>query len=286
MNIAIASGKGGTGKTTLSTALARYCASRYATVALLDCDVEEPDANLFLKVPVKDVKPVPVPIPSVNNDLCTGCGLCEELCEFSAIVLIKGKPLVLPEMCHSCGGCALVCPVEAITEIPRDIGTIESGSQDNIVYAAGFLNPGESMAPPLIKEVKKYHYAAEMRIFDCPPGTSCPVIESVKDCDHLILVTEATPFGLNDLELAVNMAEAMALPFSVVINRCNTGFTGVDDFCTEHNVTVTARIPIERKLAESYSRGECTEYMLNNFKKELAVILEHCSQHNRRCYTI
>lgn len=286
MNIAIASGKGGTGKTTLSTALTRYCASRYPTVALLDCDVEEPDANLFLKVAVEDVKPVPVPIPSVNNDLCTGCGLCEELCEYSAIVLIKGKPLVLPEMCHSCGGCALVCPVNVITEVPREIGTIESGAEGNIHYAAGFLNPGEPMAPPLIKEVKKRYYSADLRILDCPPGTSCPVIESVKDCDHLILVTEATPFGLNDLELAVKMAEALDLPFNVVINRCDTGYQGVEDYCAAHRIAVTARIPIERKLAESYSRGESVKYILENYGQELSVIVEHCTQHNRRCYTI
>jgi len=180
MNIAIASGKGGTGKTTIAASLAAWCAREGKATALLDCDVEEPNANLFIGAPVASTEPAHVLIPKVDDDLCTGCGECERICAFSAIVLIKGLPLVLPEMCHSCGGCYLACPERAIREIEKRIGVVESGAAGELLFAGGRLDLGEPISPPLIREVKKQHPGADVRILDCPPGTSCPVVEDRK----------------------------------------------------------------------------------------------------------
>ncbi|HOO73205.1 MAG TPA: ATP-binding protein [Spirochaetota bacterium] len=280
MNIAIASGKGGTGKTTFAVSLASFL-SREKTVALLDGDVEAPNSNLFLKVPVAECEQVSVPVPAVIDDRCTGCGACEDFCEFSAIVVIKGKPLVLPEMCHSCGGCLVVCPEKALHEVPRPIGVIETGERDNILYAGGVLNIGEPMAPPLIKELKKYHYIPDIRILDCPPGTSCPVIEAARGCDYLLLVTESSPFGLNDLKLAVGMARELSLPFGVALNRADDSFRGVEEFCSAENIPLVARIPFDLEVAGTYSRGEMP-FILKKYPDQLESIMKDINLRNRR----
>lgn len=272
MNIAVASGKGGTGKTTLSLCIASLLAREGTRVALLDCDVEEPNVNLFLKATIDESHTVTALIPAVDEERCTGCGECERICAFSAIVLIKDKPLVLPDMCHSCGGCLLVCPEGAIKEVGKEIGVIESGHAGGICYAGGRLNIGEPAAPPLIKEVKKTHRGADVRILDCPPGTSCPVIESVKGCDSLLLVTEPTPFGLNDLGLAVGMAGALSLPFGVVINRAGDTDGLITDYCAGEGIEIIARIPNDRAIAEACSRGECAPYILGHYRDEIAEI--------------
>lgn len=275
MNIAIASGKGGTGKTTISMSLASHYADKNISVAILDCDVEEPNVNLFLQAPVTEVVRTTVLIPQVNNSLCTGCGKCGEICEYSAIVLIKGKPLVLKEMCHSCGGCFLVCPEKAITEVKRETGIVELGEIDGIEYAGGRLNISEAMSPPLIKDVKEYYQEAEIRLLDSPPGTSCPVIESVRSCDFLLLVSEPTPFGLNDLKLAAEMARAMKLPFGIVENRASEGNTNLKDFCKKESIPLLASIPNTREIAVRYSRGDSVSYIKEKFKDELEKIAVH-----------
>ncbi len=283
MNIAVASGKGGTGKTTIALSLATYFAENADRVAVLDCDVEEPNANLFLGIKTDRNDDVSVLIPEVDEDLCNACGECERVCEFNAIVLVKDSPLVFPEMCHSCGGCMPACPEGAIKEVNKIIGIVESGADGKILYAGGRLNIGEPIAPPLIKAVKKYHYGAEVRIFDSPPGTSCPVIESVRDSDFLILVTEPTPFGLNDLMIAVDMARAMGVPFGVVINRCDIGTGDVLEYCRTGDIPVLARIPNDRKIAESYSAGDCVSLIVKYHREELNSIAEHIKKHNKRC---
>ena len=281
MEIAVASGKGGVGKTTVSMVLASFYAERGHDVAILDCDVEEPNVNLGLGAKGCAADKGGVYVPSVDDGKCTGCGKCSELCEYSAIVLIKGKPLVLPLMCHSCGGCALVCPEGAITEVWREIGFVEQGSASGIKYAGGKLNIGEPMSPPLIKEVKKKYSACKIRIIDSPPGTSCPVIESVRDSDFLLLVAEPTKFGLNDLELAAGMAEALAIPYGVVLNRAMEGQDMVDDFCSKRNIALIAEIPEDRRIAVAYSNGDCVSFIRNNYASELEKITRHIENNSR-----
>jgi len=278
MDIAIASGKGGTGKTTISMSLASYYADKEISVALLDCDVEEPNVNLFLQTIVDEEVQATVLIPAVNDTLCTGCGKCGEICYYSAIVLIKGEPLVLKEMCHSCGGCFLVCPEKAISEVKRTTGIIELGEINGIKYAGGRLNIGEAMSPPLIKDVKKYYPESEIRIMDSPPGTSCPVIESVRGCDFLVLVSEPTPFGLNDLKLAAEMARAMQIPFGVVENRASAGNNRLRDFCKDESIPLIASIPNTREIAVRYSRGDSVSYIKEKFSDELEKIADHISR--------
>ena len=278
MNIAIASGKGGTGKTTISLSLASYYEDNKMSVALLDCDVEEPNVNLFLQSEVSEEVETKVLIPSVDNSLCTGCGKCGEICQYSAIVLIKGKPLVLKEMCHSCGGCFLVCPVKAISEVERTTGIIELGEYNGIKYAGGRLNIGEAMSPPLIKDVKKYYPEAEIRLMDSPPGTSCPVIESVRGSDFLLLISEPTPFGLNDLKLAAEMARAMDILFGVVENRASEGNNRLSEFCKNESIPLIASIPNTREIAVRYSRGDSVSYISENYSNELKKIADHISR--------
>jgi len=256
MKIAIASGKGGTGKTTVATNLA-YTASRNGqSVAYLDCDVEEPNGHIFLKPQISESKPIGNLIPEVDEDKCTHCGKCGEICQYSAIVCVGRKVLVYPELCHACGGCTLVCPVEAITETPRELGKLETGRAGPIRFVQGLLNIGEAMSPPLIREVKAAAPEVDLVIVDAPPGTSCPVIESVRDSDFVLLVTEPTPFGLNDLKLAVEMIRALKLPLGVVVNRADLGDRQTHSYCKANHIEILAEIPDDRQIAEAYSRGE------------------------------
>lgn len=277
-DIAIASGKGGTGKTLVSVSLAAWCAREGISIALLDCDVEEPNANLFLNCRIDSEEIVNVLIPHVDDAACTGCGKCEELCAYSAIVLLKGKPLVLPEMCHSCGGCFLICPEKAISEIPRRVGSIATGTNGSLRYAGGVLNLGEPMAPPVIREVKRIHHAAALRIIDSPPGTSCPVVEALRGCDFALLVTEPTPFGKSDLALAVETCRAMKIPFAVIINRDGAGDGSIDEYCNREKIPIIARIPYSRHIAEAYASGKAIEYMLHTHYDELKSIFNYTMQ--------
>ncbi len=256
MRIAIASGKGGTGKTTVATNLA-YMASRNGqSVAYLDCDVEEPNGHIFLKPQISESKPIGNLIPQVDEAKCIHCGKCGEICQYSAIVCVGEKVLVYPELCHACGGCALVCPTDAISETLREMGKLETGQAGPIRFVQGLLNIGEAMIPPLIREVKAAAPEVDLIIVDSPPGTSCPVIESTRDSDFVLLVTEPTPFGLNDLKLAVEMVRALKLPFGVVVNRADLGDRQTYSFCEMNRIPILAEIPDDRRIAEAYSRGE------------------------------
>jgi MinD superfamily P-loop ATPase len=255
MRIAIASGKGGTGKTTVATNLAYVASHNAQSVAYLDCDVEEPNAHIFLKPEINRSEPVGNLVPEVDEEKCIHCGKCGEICQYSAIVCIAEKVLVYPELCHACGGCSLVCPESAITEKLREMGRLEVGTANSIRFVQGVLNIGERMSPPVVKAVRTNDPDADMVFIDAPPGTSCPVIESVRGCDFVILVTEPTPFGLNDLQLAVEMVRAMNLPFGVVINRADLGDRSVSVYCEQNHIEVLAEIPDDRRIAEAYSRG-------------------------------
>lgn len=253
MIISIASGKGGTGKTTVALNLA---SSLEGKVRLLDCDVEEPNCHLFLKPSISIAEPIGVPVPLVDETKCTACGKCGQICQYSAIVSLKIKPLTFPELCHGCGGCALFCPEGAIIETTRPIGVLEKGMAGQIEFIHGRLQVGEAMSPPLIRAVKKYApYPGGLTIIDAPPGTSCPVIESIKGSDYVILVTEPTPFGLNDLSLAVAMIRQIGLSFGVVINRADVGDDRVVAYCRHENIPLLLQLPDDRRVAEAYSRG-------------------------------
>lgn len=263
MRIAIASGKGGTGKTTVAVNLACVLADAGQKVQYLDCDVEEPNGHIFLKPEITATEPVGIPVPVVDEEKCKGCRKCAEVCQYHAIAVLK-KPLVFAELCHGCGGCALVCPERAIREENRTIGVVEtgralrqsSGRADGVDFVQGRLNVGEPMAPPLIRAVKKKAIADGVAIMDAPPGTSCPVVATVRDADYVLLVTEPTPFGLNDLRLAVEMIRQLGVPHGVVINRADVGDRRVRDYCASEGIALLMELPDDRRVAEAYSRGE------------------------------
>lgn len=252
MKITVASGKGGTGKTTVSVNLAR---TFDVPVQLLDCDVEEPNAHLFLKGNKIKEEIVAIPIPQVDEALCDGCGECGNFCKYHAIVTFGTAPLIFPELCHGCGGCSMVCPTKAICENGRRIGVVETIKSDHITLIGGRLDVGVAMAPPLIRSVKERLSDNMPAILDAPPGTSCPVITAIRETDIVLLVTEPTPFGLNDLSLAVDMVRELQIPFSVIVNRMGSGDGRVHDFCHKENIPVLMEIPDDRRIAEAYSRG-------------------------------
>ena len=254
MIISVASGKGGTGKTLVATSLA-LSLKVDNKVQLLDCDVEEPNAHIFIKPDFNHKEQVFVPIPKVDETKCTYCGKCAEVCAYNAIAVMLKHILVFPELCHGCGACSYLCPESAISEEGKEIGIIETGNSGNIVSVRGKLNVGEAMAPPIIRNVKK-HIDPEMSvIIDVPPGTSCPVIESIKGSDFCLLVTEPTPFGLNDLNLAVEVLKKLGIPYGVVINRTGLADEKVNDYCHSEGIPVLLTIPLDIKIANLYSKG-------------------------------
>ncbi|CAD6491265.1 MAG: Iron-sulfur cluster carrier protein [Candidatus Argoarchaeum ethanivorans] len=252
MIISIASGKGGTGKTTVAVNLALSLSN----VQLLDCDVEEPNAHIFLKPEIKDVKSADVLMPEVNNDLCDYCGKCASACEYNAIVVLPTQVMVFPELCHGCGLCRMVCPRDAISEMPREIGVIKRGrSGNNVELVYGLLNIGEGMATPLIDQVKEHADPGKTVIIDAPPGTACPVIAAVSGSDYCILVTEPTPFGLYDLKLIVEVLKVLKIPSGVIVNKAGIGDKNVYNYCEEEGIPILLEIPYDKKIAEYYSEG-------------------------------
>ena len=252
--IAIASGKGGTGKTTVAVHLAACLATQGHPVHYLDCDVEEPNGHLFLNPAIDSSESVGIPAPIVDASRCVACGKCAAVCEFNAIALLK-KPLVFPELCHGCGACALACPADAIRETLRPIGVVESGRAGAIAFTQGRLNVGEPMSPPLIRSVKDRRNPDAIALLDAPPGTSCPVITTVRHADFVVLVTEPTPFGLHDLSLAVDTLRPMGLSLGAVVNRAD-GDRRVQVWCQSQSIPVLAELPDDRRVAETYARGD------------------------------
>jgi MinD superfamily P-loop ATPase len=271
MIISIASGKGGTGKTTVATNLA---VSLGSAVQLLDCDVEEPNAHLFIH-PVFDLtETVTTPVPEVDMDKCTLCGKCGDICQFKAIVVVGETVLPFEELCHSCGGCMAVCPEEAITEKGRELGIIQKGHRNGIEFIHGKLRVGEAMSPPLIKKVLSYTDPARLTIVDAPPGTSCPVIESMKNADFVLLVTEPTPFGLYDLKLAVGAVNILDIPCGLVINRSDLGDEKVKEYADQENLPILMEIPFDRQIAEAYSRGDMIVEVMPEWKEKFLELYE------------
>jgi MinD superfamily P-loop ATPase len=255
MRLVIASGKGGTGKTTVATNLAVVAALDGIKTHLVDCDVEEPNCHLFLKPNISRRDAVRVAVPVVKDQLCNGCGECAEFCEFNALACIGGRVIIFPELCHGCGGCALVCPERAISEGSREIGVVEQGTTSGFKFTQGRLRIGEALVPPLIKKVKKVDNGSQLVIIDSPPGTSCPVIAAVTGSDFVVLVTEPTPFGLHDLELAVDTVRQLKYPFGVIVNRAGVGDDRVHQYCQKEGIPILLEIPDDIRIARAYSEG-------------------------------
>jgi len=270
MTVAVASGKGGTGKTTIAVNLAWVSG---VPVQLLDCDVEEPNDHLFVKGAVFAEQAVSIPIPKVDEFLCDGCGECSRFCQYHAIVAFGTAPLVFPEMCHGCGGCARVCPRKAIREEDHRIGVIQSSQADGITLHQGRLDVGVAMAPPLIRSVKARLRSGTFAILDAPPGTSCPVIATLRETDFAVLVTEPTPFGLHDLGLAVQMVRELEMPFGVIVNRVGIGDERVHEFCAREKIPVLQEIPDDRRIAEACSRGRLVVDALPEYRRPFENLL-------------
>jgi MinD superfamily P-loop ATPase len=266
--IAIASGKGGTGKTTIATNLALTVARQRKPVQYLDCDVEEPNGHIFLKPKIEKTRQVTIDVPEVDLEKCIACGKCGEICQYSAIICVKENVLTFEQLCHSCGGCMRVCPADAIKPKPLSIGDIESGKAGDVDFISGKLHIGNVRTPSLIKEVKKQIKQNRLAIIDVPPGTSCPVVEAVKDADFVLLVTEPTPFGLNDLKLAVDLVRKMNLPFAVAINRYDIGNDNVEKYCSAEKINICLKLPDDRRIAEAYSTGQMVVDVLSEYEKE------------------
>jgi MinD superfamily P-loop ATPase len=270
MIISIASGKGGTGKTTIATNLA---VAYEGDVQLLDCDVEEPNAHLFIRPNILDVKTITAPVPEVDMEKCTLCGKCAEICQFKAIVVIGKTVLPFPEMCHSCGGCMAVCPEEAITEVGRELGVIEKGKRNGLEFIHGRLRIGEAMSPPLIRKVREYTRPDTLTIIDAPPGTSCPVIASMKGADFVILVTEPTPFGLHDLKLALGAVKILGIPCGLVINRSDIGDDRVRGYAKQEGLPILMEIGFDRRIAVAYSKGQMLVDVMPEWKEKFLTLL-------------
>lgn len=273
MKIAVASGKGGTGKTTIAVNLAWFLADSAKKVQYIDCDVEEPNGHFFLSPDLSQKLPATVMLPVVDQQACTSCGECSGKCQFNAIVRLPGNTLIFPELCHGCGLCLLVCPAKAISEGEREIGIIESGmGWGGIEFAHGVLNVGEPMSNPLIRKVKQQGLRDHIQIIDAPPGTSCPFIETISDADLVILVTEPTPFGLHDLKISVDVAQARGKSVCVVINRENGTFPPLEAFLEERQLKILARLPEDRKVAEAYSNGELLLEALPDYRVHFSAV--------------
>lgn len=274
MIIAIASGKGGTGKTTLAINLALSLSN----IQLLDCDVEEPNVHLFIKARNYDEKKVYSPIPRVNEELCDYCGKCAKVCQFNAIAIISNKVMIFQELCHSCGLCSYICPKKAIYEENREVGVVRKANLGNIEFVYGILKLREPVPGPVIRAVKEEIKDGKDIIIDSPPGTSCPVIESVYGSDFCILVSEPTPFGLHDLKLMVKTLKTLNIPFGVVVNKAGIGDSGIYKYCKDGNIPILLEIPYSKRIAELYSKGIPFIDEISDWKPKLRELFENVKE--------
>jgi len=291
MIISVASGKGGTGKTTIAVNLVLALAKDQGkNVQFLDCDVEEPNAHLFLKPVITSSESVEIPVPKIDDKKCNYCGKCAAVCVFNAIAVTKNKVLVFPGLCHGCGACMLFCPEKAISEEGNEIGILEEGKAGSINFTHGRLNIGEPMAPPIIRKIKtkiKKDYNGNRSnditnhhiiLIDAPPGTSCPVIESIKGSDYTILVTEPTPFGLHDLILAVEVLKKLNIPHGVVLNKCDIGDHQVEEYCKKNNIPLLLFIPMDKEIAVAYSQGISIVQINSSYKQKFIQLFQKIAQ--------
>jgi MinD superfamily P-loop ATPase len=288
MKIAVASGKGGTGKTTVATSLALSLAADrgHSPIAsdpplFLDCDVEAPDAHIFLKPDFEERRDVGILIPQVDESRCSYCGKCAEVCQYHAIAVLGKKTLVFPQLCHGCGSCTLMCPENAISERLEVLGVLERGTAlGGVQFGHGLLNVGEPMAVPVIRQLKEWIEPgpAQVVILDAPPGTSCPVVETLRGADYLLLVTEPTPFGLHDLKLAAEVGRELGIPAGVIVNRDgDVVYRPLEEFCQAMGLPILTRIPLERAIAEGIARGRSLVKIRPEYRKLLMELFDQIS---------
>ncbi|MBN1619385.1 ATP-binding protein [candidate division WOR-3 bacterium] len=271
MTVAVASGKGGTGKTTVAVALVL---SYDRNSVLLDCDVEEPNAGFFLRSKSIKKEEFSVPVPVIDAAKCNLCGRCADFCSFNALALAGSKILVFRDLCHSCGGCSLICPQNAVMEEKNIIGEIHSAESDKIFFVEGTLKIGKAMSPPLIREVKKYGKGENLTVIDCPPGNSCPMITAVRGADYVVLVTEPTPFGRHDLSLAAETVSEMKIPLGVILNRYGSGYKGVEEFCEKRGIEIILKIDEDIKIAQAQSEGKTILDVCPEMKDKMCGIVD------------
>ena len=278
MKIAFASGKGGTGKTTIAANLAYLLSLSDKKVQYLDCDVEEPNGHIFLKPEISEGYPVEVMVPVIDQKRCTSCGECVRACQFNALICLPGNTMLFPELCHSCRLCVRVCPAGAISEGRREVGHIERGGTEiGIDFVHGILNIGEPMATPVIKDVKGNYREGYIKVIDAPPGTSCPVVKAIEDADVVVMVTEPTPFGLHDLKIAVSVAKELGKPVGVVVNRERGGFAPLLDYLLKNRLPVLMSLLEDMEIAKEYSKGNLILKGLSGYRErfmELEVGIE------------
>ncbi len=278
MKIAIASGKGGTGKTLISTNLARVALEK-GRVCLFDLDVEEPNAHLFFQQIKQQSQAVEKMIPVVDDSICELSGVCSKVCEYHAIITLANQVMVFPELCHSCYGCLEMCPSHAISEGKKQIGQIKHGTKNGLQLVSGLLKVGESSTTALIRDVKKFPVQeCEWYIYDAPPGTSCPVIETVKDLDYVVLVGEPTPFGLHDLNLLVQVLQEIGQPFGVVVNKSVPGNERIEKYCAQKDIDILAHIPLRSDIAGAYAKGQLASEVLPDMHVLFTELLETVKQ--------
>jgi MinD superfamily P-loop ATPase len=278
MKIAIASGKGGTGKTLISTNLARVALEK-GRVCLFDLDVEEPNAHLFFQQIKQQSQAVEKMIPVVDDSICELSGVCSKVCEYHAIITLANQVMVFPELCHSCYGCLEMCPSHAISEGKKQIGQIKHGTKNGLQLVSGLLKVGESSTTALIRDVKKFPVQeCEWYIYDAPPGTSCPVIETVKDLDYVVLVGEPTPFGLHDLNLLVQVLQEIGQPFGVVVNKSVPGNERIEKYCAQKDIDILTHIPLRSDIAGAYAKGQLASEVLPDMHVLFTELLETVKQ--------
>lgn len=270
MKIVVASGKGGTGKTSVAVNLALNAGARQ----IIDCDVEEPNIHIFLEPENPRRKPVELLVPEIDEEKCTYCRRCAEFCQYNALFVAGEAAMVFPELCHSCGGCKLVCPEGAITEKPRQIGTIIIGEYHGMGLVYGELNVGEALAVPVISAVKEHAEDDGLVILDAAPGSACPLVETVHGADFCLMVTEPTPFGLHDLQIATEVVKQLGVPLGVVVNFAGVGDRGVYRFCEREGMQIIMEIPYDRHIAELYSRGVPFTVEMTEWRSRFRELLE------------